>query len=427
MIDALQLLWIPFVAAVLLTGIHTYLGIHVLARNVIFVDLALAQIAALGASVAFILGYPPQSVGAFAYSLAATLAGAVLLAFSRRVSTRIPQETLIGIVYVVSAALALLVVDKSPQGAEQVKQMLVGSILTMTPADLLKLAAIYTSIAILHWLLRRPFLAASFARDGAAHWGWDFLFYALFGVVVTSSVAVAGVLLVFSFLIIPAVIGVLFCTSVRGRWLLGCLAGSAASAAGLAASFAWDLPTGAAMVCAFALALVLAASVRWMGCTAEIGKRTLYGARIGGAALLMLSGAWLVLQPRADHPLLDAVEMVWPDARAVFLSAEQARELAEAELAATHYEGEAARLNAKERDSRWEGAPLTDEALRRLSSYVQSFNEMAKGERFVAREMRNRARTRQRWVLGIPALLIGMALWFSGFGPGIRGTALTRA
>jgi zinc/manganese transport system permease protein len=427
MMDALQLLWIPFVAAVLLTAIHTYLGIHVLARNVIFVDLALAQIAALGASVAFILGHPPQSLGAFAYSLAATLAGAVLLAFSRRVSTRIPQETLIGIVYVVSAAVALLVVDKSPQGAEQVKQMLVGSILTMTPADLLKLAAIYTGVAVLHWLLRRPFLAASFARDGAAHWGWDFLFYALFGVVVTSSVAVAGVLLVFSFLIIPAVIGVLFCSSVRGRWLLGWVAGSLASAAGLAASFAWDLPTGAAMVCAFALALVLAAIVRWLAVTRKIGKRLLDSARIGAAALLILSGAWLVLQPRADHPVLDSVEAMWPGVRTVFLKADQARELAEAESASVRYEAEAARLNTQERASRWQGAPLSDEALRRLSSYVQSFNEMAKGERFVARTMRDSARARQRWVLGVPALLIGIALLLSRLGPGIRNASLTRA
>jgi zinc/manganese transport system permease protein len=427
MIDALQLLWIPFVAAVLLTAIHTYLGIHVLARNVIFVDLALAQIAALGASVAFILGHPPQSLGAFAYSLAATLAGAVLLAFSRRVSTRIPQETLIGIVYVVSAAVALLVVDKSPQGAEQVKQMLVGSILTMTPADLLKLAAIYTGVAVLHWLLRRPFLAASFARDGAAHWTWDFLFYALFGVVVTSSVAVAGVLLVFSFLIIPAVIGVLFCSSVRGRWLLGWVAGSLASAAGLAASFAWDFPTGAAMVCAFALALVLAAIVRWLAVTKKIGKRLLDTARIGAAALLILSGAWLVLQPRADHPALDSIEAVWPGVRTIFLNADQARELAEAESASVRYEAEAARLNTLERASRWQGAPLSDEALRRLSSYVQSFNEMAKGERFVARTMRDSARVRQRWVLGVPALLIGIALLFSRHGPGVLDVALTRA
>jgi zinc/manganese transport system permease protein len=421
--DMLQLLWIPFVASVLLTGIHTYLGIHVLARNVIFVDLALAQIAALGASVAFMLGHPPQSLGAFAYSLAATLAGAVLLAFSRRASTRIPQETLIGIVYVVTAAVTLVVVDKSPLGAEHVKQMLVGSILTITPADLLKLAAIYAVIAILHWLLRRPFLSASYARDGAAHWGWDFLFYALFGVVVTSSVAVAGVLLVFSFLIIPAVIGMLFCRGVRGRWLLGCLAGIAASATGLAASFAWDLPTGAAMVCAFALALVLTGIVRWAGRTAGVGKRILGGVHIAGTVLLILSAAWLVLQPRADHPVLDAMDAAWPGVRGAFLGAEEARELAEAESAAGHHEREVARLNAKERDSRWQGAPLEDEDLRRLSSYVQSFNEMAKGERFVTREMRNRARARQRWILGVPALLIGMAFWFARGVVGIRSAA----
>src|SRR5262249_36393307 len=252
----LELLWIPFLACLVLTAIHVYLGLHVLARGVIFVDLALAQVAGLGVTVAFLAGHPIQSEAAYWYALAFAVGGAALFALTRAERGRLPQEAIIGIVYAVSAALAVLVVDRAPQGAEHIKQLLVGDVLTVSPSEVSRLAGLYAVIGLLHVLMRRPLLEISFALEGAAsrdravRW-WDFACYVTFGVVVTSSVRIAGVLLVFSYLIVPAAVGALATRSVRGRLVLGWMLGALVSAAGLWASFAWDLPTGAAIVATF--------------------------------------------------------------------------------------------------------------------------------------------------------------------------------
>jgi zinc/manganese transport system permease protein len=160
----IEFLWAPFLACLVLTGIHVYLGLHVLARGVIFVDLALAQVAALGITVAFLAGHPIQSDAAYWYALAFTLGGALLFASSRVHRAPIPQEAIIGIVYAVSAAAAVLVVDRAPQGGEHIKQLLVGSILTVTPGEIARLAALYAVIGALHLLIRRPSSRSRFSR-----------------------------------------------------------------------------------------------------------------------------------------------------------------------------------------------------------------------------------------------------------------------
>src|SRR5499433_1164014 len=151
----LEFLWVPFLACLVLTAIHVYLGLHVLARGVIFVDLALAQVAALGIAVAYLAGHPIQSAAAYWYALAFTVAGAGVFSLSRMHRAPIPQEAIIGIVYAVSAALAVLVVDRAPQGGEHIKQLLVGSILTASGADVARLAALYAVIGALHVAVRR--------------------------------------------------------------------------------------------------------------------------------------------------------------------------------------------------------------------------------------------------------------------------------
>src|SRR6476659_5460487 len=251
MIEPLTFLWPSFLVAVCLVGIHAYFGIQILARKVIFVDLALAQIAALGATVAFMLGHSAQSPATYGYSLAFTLLAAVLLAFTRAWGTRVPQEALIGVIYVVAAAASILLIDRAPQGAEHLKQVLTGNILTSGLYDAAVIVPLYAAVGLMHWLLRRWL-------TGAGSLIWEFVFYATFGIVVTSSVAIAGVLLVFSFLIIPATIGVMFADALGKQLAIGWIAGIATSAAALAASFAFDLPTGAAMVCAFGVSLAVA-------------------------------------------------------------------------------------------------------------------------------------------------------------------------
>ena len=257
----------PFAACLALVGIHVYLGLHVLQRGVIFVDLALAQVAALGSILAFLAGYELESRPAYLCSLSATFLGAAIFSLTRMREGRIPQEAIIGIVYAVSAAAGVLALDRAPHGAEHLKTMLVGAILWVSWVDVLKTAGICAGAGLFHWVFRRRFLVLSWGTDGDALQArrqglWDFLFYASFGVVITSAVQIAGVLLVFSFLIVPAVCAALFSERIGVRLGIGWGVGFAVSAIGCSASYLADLPTGATVVCTFGLALVLAGLLR---------------------------------------------------------------------------------------------------------------------------------------------------------------------
>ncbi|KAB2962079.1 MAG: metal ABC transporter permease [Thermoanaerobaculia bacterium] len=264
----LDLLLPAFVASLILTGIHAYLGVHVVERGVIFVDLSLAQIAALGATVAYLAGYDLHSDAAWLFSLGFTFLGAAVFALSRvHHRTRIPQEAVIGIVYAVSAAVAILVMSKATQETEHLKEMLVGNILSVSWNELGKTAALYAAVGLFHYLLRKRFLLISLDPEEAARRGWnvrfwDFLFYVSFGFVVTSSVAMAGVLLVFCFLIVPAVAAMMFSERLGARLAFGWILGAVVSAGGVALSFVLDLPTGATIVATFGLALALLAGIR---------------------------------------------------------------------------------------------------------------------------------------------------------------------
>ena len=269
--DLLALMWVPFLMCLVLTGIHAYLGLHVIAREVVFVDIALAQIAALGATAAFLWGYDLDSSGSYAVGLGFTILGASVFALSRSRERRVSQEAVIGVVYAVSAAAAVLVADRTPHGAEHLRNMLVGSILAVKGSEVVKVASVYALIGIFHWLCRRPFLLISTDPDRAYRDGWrvrwwDFLFYASFGVVVTSSVRIAGVLLVFSYLIVPTLAANLLGGSVPRRLALAWSFGTLVSVVAMVASAIFDLPTGATVVCAFGLILlVLAVGTRITG------------------------------------------------------------------------------------------------------------------------------------------------------------------
>jgi zinc/manganese transport system permease protein len=263
-----QLLLPAFVASLILTGIHSYLGVHVVERGVIFVDLALAQIAALGTTVAIVAGYDMHSTGAWLFSLGFAIVGAAIFAVSRvHRRTRIPQEAIIGIVYAVSAAVAILVMSKSTQETEHLKEMLVGNILAVSWDELAKTAALYALIGLFHYVYRERFLTISMDEPEAERRGWnvrwwDFLFYVSFGLMVTRSVAIAGILLVFSFLIVPSVIAMMFSDRLGPRLAIGWSLSTLVSAAGVGLSFTLDAPTGATIVATFGLALLLLGAVR---------------------------------------------------------------------------------------------------------------------------------------------------------------------
>lgn len=412
----LEFLLVPFLASLVLTGIHAYLGLHVLARGVIFVDLALAQVAALGITAAFLVGHPMQSDAAYWYALTFTVGGALLFAISRAHRPRIPQEAIIGIVYAVSAAAAVLVVDRAPQGSEHIKQLLVGSILTVTPREVGALAILYAAIGALHWGTRRPLLEISLDPEAAIAKGrriraWDFLFYASFGLVVTSSVRIAGVLLVFAYLIVPAAVGALLSQSVSGRLLVGWGIGLLVSVLGLLASYAWDLPTGATVVTTFGA--LLAAVAIGLGARAllrEVKARGLIA--LGGvgmviSGLVAVAGLLLLLFPQMDHHWLNWIEEASPTVQPTFLTRPERQAYWESREAIRQGQAELARLRAMQQEVQWGTQEMSVEMQERLRQFLASQGEITAGDRMVLKTLRGKARARQRFTLGLPLLVVG--------------------
>lgn len=266
--SALDLMLPPFVACMILVTLHSYLGLHVIAREVIFVDLSLAQMAALGTTTGLLVGINPGSSTAQLFALGATVMGAAIFAATRpHGRSSVPQEAIIGIVYVVASAAALLVADKAPRGADAIKDVLVGTILWVTWPTIVRLAVAYAALGVVLFVLRKRFETISFepARAAANGWNirwWDFWFYLVFGIVITFSVPLGGVLLVFSFLVVPAVTGFLFTRRPGLLTVISWSTGVVASGAGLALSYAYDLPTGPLIVCTFGLVLMAAGIVR---------------------------------------------------------------------------------------------------------------------------------------------------------------------
>jgi len=266
----LQFLAAPFVASLILTGIHAYLGVHVVERGVIFVDLSLAQIAALGATIAILLpvsGGDPHAPVVYWISLAFTFIGALVFSLFRSRHARIPQEAIIGICYAVASAAAILAMSKATSESEHLKDMLVGNILAVSWPEVGKTAVLYSVVGLFHFIFRRQFLAISLDHKAAEASGmsiglWDFLFYASFGFVVTSSVSIAGVLLVFCYLIVPSVAAMLYADHIGKRLAIGWTMGTIVSAIGVYLSLVLDTPTGATIVCTFGVMLALMALVR---------------------------------------------------------------------------------------------------------------------------------------------------------------------
>src|SRR5262245_59481250 len=427
--DVLAFAALPLAAAVVFTGIHTWFGLQVLRRNVVFADLALAQVSALGATVAVVAGHAVQSPAGYAYTLAFTAVGALLLTASRGLARSVRQEAFIGVLYVFATAATVLVVDRSPQGAEHVKKMLVGGILSVTGDELLKFVVLYGIIGAFHWLIRRPLLAAAGNEDGRKFLGWDLVFYLSFGVVVTSSVATAGVLLVFCFLIVPALVGNLFSSRVGVALTIGWVAGAVASAAGIFGSFLLDAPTGAVTVLAFAATLLLVGAIRAFITTPATQRRRnrRVGLHVGGlivCLLLGLSGAWVVIAPAGDHPLLAAIERatgIGPDR---FMTETERTNYLEATEVERRHTTEIDRLNDRERRSRWQGEELTADEIRRMGSMQQTLTEMGRGERFVIDYLRTRGRERERWYLGLPLAVIALIGAATIARRGLRGLGL---
>ena len=254
-------------ACLLLTAIYVYFGLHIVRRGVIFVDLALAQVAAMGSTVAFLLGYSLEGQGAYLFSLAFACFGSVVFTLARSREEVVPQEAIIGIVYAFAAAATVLLVDRAPHGAEHIKYLLVGNILWVSWSTIGQLFLIVLVVAFFHFYFRINISLVSVDPEAARKAGisvtlWDLLFYLSLAWIVTSSVQTAGVLLIFSFLIVPAVCGMLLSRSFRVSLLLGWIVGVGVSLAGSGLSYILDLPTGATIICLFGITLLVIATLR---------------------------------------------------------------------------------------------------------------------------------------------------------------------
>ena len=265
-------MWSALAAALVLGGIHSYLGFHIVRRGVIFVDLALAQMAALGIGVSILAGLEENELASYFLAVATTIVGAVLIALLRRTSPKAPLEAFIGIIFATGQAMVILLLAKTPSGTEHLKETLIGSLFTVSPIHILKTAALYAVIGGLHYAARKPLFLITenpeeAQRRGHSLFWWDVFFYGLFGFVVTSSVKIAGVLLVFGLLVIPAVAGVMLAERTGVRLTVGWTFASVAAFIGLMAAFSLDLPAAPAilMVMTAMLALVGVITVRRRG------------------------------------------------------------------------------------------------------------------------------------------------------------------
>ena len=259
----LDLMIPPIVAALVILSIHAYLGLHVIAREVIFIDLAFAQIAALGTTVALLMGIESGTTMSLLFALGFTLLGALLFSLTRMEKSAVPQEAIIGVSYVVASAAVILLASLTAEGSDHLRETLTGTLIWVNWPTIGKIAGVYTAVGLFHYVLRRKFLALTFAPERVGNIRlWDFVFYVTFGIVISLSVEIAGVLMVFTGLVIPAVIAFLYTNRFGLALLIAWGAGTLAILSGIGASFYWDLATGPLLVCTFGVTLIVAAVLR---------------------------------------------------------------------------------------------------------------------------------------------------------------------
>ncbi|HEY4734609.1 MAG TPA: metal ABC transporter permease [Gemmatimonadaceae bacterium] len=258
----------PFVACLLFPPLLVYLGLHVVRREVIFVDLALAQVATLGTCVALLMGYHFDDRITFWISLAVTFLGAAFFSWTRNTrKAAVPQEAIIGITFVVAAAAVILLLSRVAGGKEELEHLLTGDILNVTQGEIGQRVLVFAALGAFYGAFHKRFVLISSDPERAFAEGlsvrlWDFLFYAAFALVVVSFVRLGGVLLTFSYLIVPAVCGTILAVDWMKRLAIGWVVAAAASLLGLWASYKMDLPTGAAIVVASGLMLAIVGAVK---------------------------------------------------------------------------------------------------------------------------------------------------------------------
>lgn len=262
--EAWQILLPAFVMTLLMIITHAYLGLHVLQRGIIFVDLALAQIAGLGVSIAFLLGNDAHGIEAKVYAFIATLIAAFAFTGLHKISSKTTREVTIGSVYVVTTALSVVILSRSPLGMEQLKSLFNGNILWVNWQDIIFVAVAYALLIVLHLIKRKQFYALSFDNEKNFSFIWEFFFFASFAIVITLAVNIAGILMVFALLIIPGFSASLLTQAFKARLLIAWGLALVSCTLGLWLSFEADLPVGATVVSVTGLLPVTALLIRYV-------------------------------------------------------------------------------------------------------------------------------------------------------------------
>jgi len=266
MSQLVHILGLPFLMCLIIGAILGYFGIHVLKREVIFIDIAVAQVAAVG-SLAAHLAFEAEenTLISHLFSLACVLLIAAFYAIARRKVIQISIEAVIGISYAITAAGAMFLIGIAP-GHAHAEEMLAGNLLWVTWDHIKLCLVVFTLVAFCLYIFRKPLLTISQDYEGAIAQGlqvvrWDFVFYALLGVVITVAVRVTGVVTVFSFLIIPATISALFSAHWGLRMFIALAAATVASLGGLLFAYFFDFSIGPAVALFLGAVLVVAALI----------------------------------------------------------------------------------------------------------------------------------------------------------------------
>jgi len=275
MLTNLQFIIAPLAACLVLLTLTSYFGVHVLKREIIFIDIALAQIAVLGSAVAIYMEHSFQMpevviwnlnlshVLAYAFSLLFCLGAAFVFTILKNPRIKTPIEAFIGIAYALATTAAVIILDKSAGADVHLHDMLTGVLLWTDWPQVLRLALVFAAIGAFHLVYHKKFTRLTACYQGLAEpikkrKLWDFLFYATFGIMIIESVRIAGVLTVFAFLILPASVSALFATRWRNRILIGLLSGLIASVLGLHFSLTLDLTASPLIILFLGLILLLA-------------------------------------------------------------------------------------------------------------------------------------------------------------------------
>ena len=267
MIENILFLAAPITVSILLAGMLSYFGNHILTRGIIFIDIALAQIAALGTMIGLLVGFADGSAAVQIISLIFTLAIISIFALTKFEKQIIPQEAIIGIIYGLGLGIAMLLAEKIPGGSNYITKTITGNILWVTWGDVISVAILFIIVAILHLFLRKQFIKISESKENLPFSIqkvriYELIFYITFGIVVVKAVPIGGIFMIFVLLIAPTAMATLFTQKWLNRFIWSWIIGIIGSFIGIYISYQLNISNGPAIVCLLGISVFVLAFVK---------------------------------------------------------------------------------------------------------------------------------------------------------------------